>query len=117
MNNPYHPYPFYPGYPPQSYTPLPHRGPAYFPQSVQPINPPVSSTGGERTWLDSQFTRGLLVGAAAAYILSNERVQQSAIKTAVTGWTLLQGSIEEMKERFLDAEAELHAAQMEKETD
>lgn len=57
-----------------------------------------------------RFIKGALVGAAAAYLLSNESVQQNAIKAAVKAWSLLQGGIEEMKERFRDAEAELHAA-------
>lgn len=56
-----------------------------------------------------RFIKGALVGAAAAYLLSNEAVQQNAIKAAVSAWSMLQGGIEEMKERFRDAEAELHA--------
>jgi hypothetical protein len=58
------------------------------------------------------FLKGAAAGALAAYLLSNEQVQQQAIKAAVKSWSLLQGGIEEMKERFRDAEAELHAADM-----
>lgn len=54
---------------------------------------------------------GLALGAAAAYLLSNEQVQRTLIRSAVSLWTTLQGGFEEMKERVRDAEAELrHAA-------
>jgi hypothetical protein len=53
---------------------------------------------------------GALVGAAAAYLLSNESVQRTAIRSVVSLWSTLQGGVEEMKERFRDAEAELHQA-------
>lgn len=59
---------------------------------------------------NTRFLKGAAVGALAAYLLSNPEVQQSVIKGAVKTWSLLQGGVEEMKERFRDAEAELHAA-------
>jgi hypothetical protein len=54
-----------------------------------------------------RFMKGLLIGAAATYLLTNEQVQRTAIKGLVKAWSLLQGGIEEIKERFGDAEAEL----------
>jgi hypothetical protein len=63
---------------------------------------------------NDRFLKGLLVGAAAAYILTNESGQRTAIKGAVKAWTAVQGGLEEVKERFQDAEAELHAAEAEK---
>lgn len=74
-----------------------------------PTQAPVSGTGFSVT--SSGFLKGAAIGAIAAYLLSNEKLQQGAIKTAVKSWSLLQGGVEEMKERFRDAEAELHAAQ------
>lgn len=59
--------------------------------------------------LNERFLKGLLIGAAAAYILTNENVQRTAIKGAVKAWSLLQGGVEELKERFRDAEAEIRA--------
>lgn len=56
-----------------------------------------------------RFVRGLVVGAAVAALLSDERVQRAAIRTAVRTWTAVSGGVEELKERFRDAEAELHA--------
>lgn len=58
---------------------------------------------------NERFLKGLLIGAAAAYILTNENVQRTAIKGAVKAWSLLQGGVEELKERFRDAEAEIRA--------
>jgi len=55
------------------------------------------------------FIKGALVGAALAYLLTNEKVQQAGIKGAARAWQFMQGGIEEMKERFRDAEAELNA--------
>ena len=66
-------------------------------------------------WVDHQFgtgSKGLIIGAAATYLLTNENVQRAAIRGAVKAWTLVQGGVEELKERFQDAEAELRAAQM-----
>jgi hypothetical protein len=58
-----------------------------------------------------RFLKGLLIGAAATYLVTNESVQRAAIKGAVKAWTLMQGGVEELKERFQDAEAELRAAE------
>lgn len=61
---------------------------------------------------NDRFVKGLLIGAAATYLLTNESVQRTAIKAVVQVWSAVQGGIEEAKERFHDAEAELqHTAQ------
>ncbi len=64
---------------------------------------------------NDRFIKGVLIGTAATYLLTNESVQQSAIKAAVKVWSMIQGGVEEIKERFHDAEAELHAARMDEE--
>ena len=58
---------------------------------------------------NDRFLKGLLIGAAATYLLTNENVQRSTIRGAVKAWSLVQGGVEEMKERFRDAEAEIRA--------
>ena len=63
-----------------------------------------------------RFVRGLLIGAAAAYLLTNEEVQRTVIKGAVKVWSSVQGGLEEAKERFRDAEAEIQAAAADKES-
>lgn len=57
---------------------------------------------------NDRFLKGLLIGAAATYLVTNESVQRTLIKGAVRTWSMLQGGVEEIKERFHDAEAELH---------
>jgi hypothetical protein len=59
---------------------------------------------------NDRFMKGLLIGAAATYLLTNESVQRTLIKGVVQVWSTLQGGIEEVKERFHDAEAEIHHA-------
>ena len=78
---------------------------AYMNAAPMPAAAPPSST-----LTNPRFIKGALIGAAAAYLLTNENVQQAVIKNAVKTWSLVQGGVEEMKERFRDAEAELHAA-------
>jgi len=63
---------------------------------------------------NDRFLKGLLIGAAAAYLLTNESVQRTAIKGVVKLWGGLQGGVEEIKERFHDAEAEIQAAESHK---
>lgn len=53
--------------------------------------------------------KGLIVGAGAAYLLTNENVQRTVLRAAVRLWTFLQGGMEEVKERLHDAEAEVAA--------
>ena len=110
MNNPNNTYP----YPPSWYAQAYHQQTAW-PGSPTQQTPPqymASMPNQIRTSTGSSFLQGALIGAAAAYLLTNDSVQQTAIKSAVKTWTLIQGGMEEMKERFRDAEAELHASQM-----
>jgi len=53
---------------------------------------------------------GLALGAAAAYLLSNEQVQRGLMRSAVSLWGSVQGGFAEIKERFHDAEAEVRHA-------
>jgi hypothetical protein len=88
----------------QPQVPVQYAAPAY------PLTP-VQSNGSLLT--SSSFIKGALIGAAAAYVMSNDTVQQAFIKTSVKAWSMLQGGVEEMKERFRDAEAELHSEHLE----
>ena len=82
---------------------------AAYPRQAQQTSPFLNFS-------NDRFLKGLLIGAAATYLLTNESVQRTAIKGVVQVWSALQGGIEEAKERFHDAEAELHhAAQSKKE--
>lgn len=121
MNNPHHPHMAYaqwPAMPPAApiqpmagypaYPAAPTVGMAQGYPPGMALTPQPASTS---LLSNPRFIRGALFGAVAAYLLTNENVQQAAIKSAVKMWSLVQGGVEEMKERFRDAEAELHAAQ------
>lgn len=76
----------------------------------QAAGQPMSRQSSVLNFGNDRFLKGLLIGAAATYLLTNESVQRTAIKGVVQVWSALQGGIEEAKERFHDAEAELHHA-------
>ena len=58
----------------------------------------------------SDFIKGALIGAAAAYLLTNKKVQESLFKTVAKGSSMFQMGMEELKERYEDAQAEIDAA-------
>lgn len=86
--------------------PNPYQG--YYPQQQQPSRSLFSIP-------NDRFLKGLLIGAAATYLITNEQVQRTAIKGVVKTWSLLQGGVEEVKERFGDAAAEIHHGSQNKE--
>ena len=57
----------------------------------------------------NKFLIGLAIGAAGAYLLTNENAQKALFKTFAKGSDLFTAGIEEMKERFEDAKAEMEA--------
>jgi hypothetical protein len=84
----------------------PMRAPYYPPQQTQSVDSGLSSFFNFR---DERFLKGALVGAAATFLLTNDSVQKNAINSIVKVWSLFQGGLEEVKERFRDAEAEIKA--------
>ena len=63
------------------------------------------------TFDTKKFVIGALIGAVGAYVLTNEKAQKAIFKTVAKGSQASQMGIEEMKERFEDAKAELAAEQ------
>ena len=57
------------------------------------------------------FIIGAAIGAVGAYLLTNEKAQKALFKTVAKGAQAFQAGIEEMKERFEDAKAELAVEQ------
>ena len=52
------------------------------------------------------FLKGVVLGAGIGLALGNPLVQRGIIRTVARMWSMMQGELEEMKERFRDAEAE-----------
>lgn len=82
---------------------------------VQNTNPyynqqtPVQDNSLLGTFDTQHFLVGALIGAAGAYLLTNENAQKTLFKTVAKGTALFSAGIEEMKERYEDAQAELEA--------
>ena len=53
------------------------------------------------------FIKGALIGAAATFILTNENAQKAILKGFAKISSLFESGIEELKERYEDAKAEV----------
>lgn len=107
----------YGGYPGQAQGPgmgAPQPGMQY-PNAYQAYYPQQQPSRSLFGIPNDRFLKGLLIGAAATYLITNEQVQRTAIKGVVKTWSLLQGGVEEVKERFGDAAAEIHHGSQNKE--
>lgn len=98
---------FPPGYPPPGFPFAPGAG-------AQGAAGAQGQPGAGFNWHQhpaaDSLIKGLVVGAGAAYLLTNETAQRTILRTAVQIWSFLQGGVEELKERLHDAEAEVAAA-------
>ena len=56
-----------------------------------------------------QFLVGLLIGAGAAYIVSDEQMRRQIIRYAMQTYSNLAGGFEELREQVADIQAELHS--------
>ncbi|PIE73626.1 MAG: hypothetical protein CSA20_02130 [Deltaproteobacteria bacterium] len=83
-----------------------YQQPAY-PQAAYPA-PATTSVLGVNLQ-DTQFWKGALIGAAVALLVTNESVQKSVVKTVSRLTAAAQSGVEEMKEKFEDAKAEVIA--------
>ena len=79
----------------------------------EPLQQAPSDTAGSLlgTFDTENFLKGALIGAIGAYLLTNEKAQKAIFKTVAKGTQMFQAGMEEMKERFEDAKAELEAEQ------
>lgn len=57
------------------------------------------------------FIKGALIGALATYLLTNKGAQETVMKTVGKGRELFSAGIEELKERYEDAKAQMQANQ------
>jgi len=56
------------------------------------------------------FVKGALIGAAVTFLLTNKGAQDGIIKAASKGSELFQAGMEEIKERYEDAKAQMEAS-------
>lgn len=62
-----------------------------------------------RTRNTEQFMLGALIGAAAAWVLSDEELRGKIVKSAIKLYAGVAGGFEEMKEQMADIRAEVEA--------
>lgn len=72
----------------------------------QNVNP--QNQGG---FTSGDFVKGALIGAAVTYLLTNKGAQDSMMKAVSKGTELFQAGMEEVKERYEDARAQMEANQ------
>jgi len=80
----------------------------YINNTAAPVQNNTSLLG---TFDTNQFLLGALIGVAGAYLLTNEKAQKAVFKTVAKGGAMFSAGLEELKERFEDAQAELDAEQ------
>ena len=81
----------------------------YPPGIPVPKVPPVedSWTHGWLAYDDPGYVKGVVLGAAVTYLLTNPKVQRALIKGAVGLWATLLGGFEEVKEQIEDVKSEM----------
>lgn len=60
---------------------------------------------------NSDFIKGALIGAAVTFLLTNKGAQETILKATSKGTELFQAGMEELKERYEDAKAQMEASQ------
>ncbi len=58
-----------------------------------------------------QFLVGLLIGAGAAYVLSDEQLRRQIIRYGLQTYGNIMGGLEELKEQVADIQAEIRVEQ------
>ena len=86
----------------------------YYASNAEPMNNSANNTANRNASImdsinTSNLLKGALVGAIGAYLLTNENAQKTIFKTFAKGTDMFQAGVEEMKERFEDAKAEIDA--------
>lgn len=61
-----------------------------------------------RTMTNGNFLTGVAVGALTTLVFTNPGIQRAVFRTAAKASSLVKGGLAEAKERFHDAEAEVH---------
>ena len=81
-------------------------GAAYGVTTYMPAYPPQSTFLG-LNFQDQQLWKGVILGAGITFLLTNDNVQKSVIKGAAKLYGLVQGGVQEIKEKFEDVQAEM----------
>ena len=83
----------------------------YINQGLNPLQNPQQVNAPKSTFSNGDFIKGALLGAALTYFLTNKNAQEGLFKAFGKGSELFSAGIEELKERYEDAKAQMQAQQ------
>jgi len=88
----------------------------YINQNINPLENKIqqnmtTNVSGQSGFNNGDFIKGALIGALATYLLTNKNAQETIMKTVGKGSELFSAGIEELKERYEDAKAQMQANQ------
>ncbi len=85
----------------------------YINQNITPPlqTPLTTSSSTQNGFITGDFIKGALLGAAVTYLLTNKNAQETIMKAVGKGSELFSAGIEELKERYEDAKAQMQAQQ------
>ncbi len=83
----------------------------YINQNITPPlqTPLTTSSPAQNGFVTGDFIKGALLGAAVTYLLTNKNAQETIMKAVGKGSELFSAGIEELKERYEDAKAQMQA--------
>ena len=83
----------------------------YINQNFSPLQNSQQGNTPKSTFSNGDFIKGALLGAALTYFLTNKNAQEGLFKAFGKGSELFSAGIEELKERYEDAKAQMQANQ------
>ena len=84
----------------------------YINQNFNPLQQSIPASSSVQSGFNNgAFIKGALIGALATYLITNKNAQETIMKTIGKGSELFSAGIEELKERYEDAKAQMQANQ------
>lgn len=79
--------------------------------NMNPMNQMNQNPQGQSGFSNGDFVKGALIGAAVTFLLTNKGAQNTLMGAVSKGTELFQAGMEEIKERYEDAQAAMEANQ------
>ncbi|CAM3999889.1 YtxH domain-containing protein [Arcobacter cloacae] len=77
---------------------------------INPLQTPMQTNAPvQNGFFNGDFVKGALIGAAVTYLLTNKNAQEGIFKAFGKGSELFSAGIEELKERYEDAKAQMQS--------
>jgi F0F1-type ATP synthase assembly protein I len=81
----------------------------YINPNLNPLQTNQTQQAPQNGFINSDFVKGALIGAVATYLLTNKNAQESIFKLFGKGSEMFSAGIEELKERYEDAKAQMQS--------